>query len=93
MGTIGYVISWMVFGLIVGAIARAVYPGRQAMGLLMTMVLGVVGSLLGGFAAWMLTGGGEGDMFQGAGWIMSILGAIVVVWIGIFASKPKAIER
>ena len=87
MGLIGTIIAWAVFGLVVGAIARFLYPGRQPMSILMTMVLGVVGSLLGGLVSWMFGFDPEEGAFQGAGWIMSILGAIIVVWIGLYSSS------
>jgi uncharacterized membrane protein YeaQ/YmgE (transglycosylase-associated protein family) len=80
METLGAIIAWAFFGLIVGLIARFLVPGRQAMGMVMTMVLGVVGSLVGGFLSWVFTGGPE-EPFHPAGWIMSILGAILLVWI------------
>lgn len=72
------IIGWMLFGLIVGAIARFVYPGRQDVGLLRTMLLGVVGSFVGGFLAFLIFGG---SAFQASGWIGSILGSIVVLAI------------
>jgi uncharacterized membrane protein YeaQ/YmgE (transglycosylase-associated protein family) len=88
MGLLWSIITWAVFGLIVGAIARAIYPGRQPMGILMTMVLGIVGSLIGGFISWGLGfADAEGGPFQGAGWIMSLIGAVIVVWLGLFMSK------
>ena len=87
MGLIGSLISWALFGLIVGAIARMLYPGRQPMSILMTMVLGVIGSFVGGFISWMFGFDPEAGAFQDAGWIMSILGAIIVVWIGLYASS------
>lgn len=87
MGWIGSLISWAVFGLVVGAIARLLYPGRQSVGILMTMILGVIGSLVGGFVSWVFGFDPEAGAFQGAGWIMSILGAIIVVWLGLFASS------
>jgi uncharacterized membrane protein YeaQ/YmgE (transglycosylase-associated protein family) len=80
MDTIGAIISWAVFGLVVGAIARFLVPGRQNMSLIMTMILGIVGSLLGGVVA-SLFARGEIDGRHPAGWIMSIIGAILVVWI------------
>jgi uncharacterized membrane protein YeaQ/YmgE (transglycosylase-associated protein family) len=80
MNTIGAIISWAVFGLVVGAIARFLVPGRQNMSLIMTMILGIVGSLLGGVVA-SLFARGEIDATHPAGWIMSIIGAILVVWI------------
>jgi uncharacterized membrane protein YeaQ/YmgE (transglycosylase-associated protein family) len=88
---IGSIITWAVFGLVVGAIARLLYPGRQPMGILMTMVLGIVGSMLGGFVSWMVGFDPQDGPLQGAGWIMSIVGALVVVWSGLFiASRNDA---
>jgi uncharacterized membrane protein YeaQ/YmgE (transglycosylase-associated protein family) len=84
---IGSIISWAVFGLVVGAIARFLYPGRVSMGLLMTMVLGIIGSLVGGFITYLAGYDSLDGPFQGSGWIMSILGAIIVVWLGLFASS------
>jgi uncharacterized membrane protein YeaQ/YmgE (transglycosylase-associated protein family) len=85
------IIVWAVFGLIVGAIARLLYPGRQEIGLFATMILGIVGSLVGGFVSWLVTGGPEDGPFEGAGWIMSIVGALVVVWLYIaIASRRRA---
>jgi uncharacterized membrane protein YeaQ/YmgE (transglycosylase-associated protein family) len=97
METIGTIIAWAVFGLVVGAIARFLYPGRQPMGIMMTMVLGIVGSLLGGFVSWMLGFDPQDGPFQGAGWIMSIIGALIVVWSGLFMASrtdvPTTRER
>jgi uncharacterized membrane protein YeaQ/YmgE (transglycosylase-associated protein family) len=84
---IGSLIAWAVFGLIVGAIARLLYPGAQPMGLLMTMLLGVVGSLVGGFISWAFGFDPQDGPFQGAGWIMSILGALIVVWAALYAGS------
>jgi uncharacterized membrane protein YeaQ/YmgE (transglycosylase-associated protein family) len=81
------IITWIVFGLVIGAIARFIYPGSQPMGMLMTMVLGIVGSLVGGFVSWLFGFDPEDGPFQGAGWIMSIVGALIVVWLGLYASR------
>jgi uncharacterized membrane protein YeaQ/YmgE (transglycosylase-associated protein family) len=72
------IIGWIVFGLIVGAIAKLVMPGRDPGGIVVTMVLGVVGALLGGFLGRAL---GLYGPEQSAGWLMSIVGAIVVLMI------------
>ena len=77
METLWVVLSWMVFGLIAGAIARFLVPGRQAMGLVATMIIGVIGSLIGGGLTWLFTQ----DPMQPAGWIMSILGAVILLVI------------
>ena len=52
MGAIWSLITWAVFGLVIGLIARFLYPGNQPMSVLMTMVLGVVGSMVGGLISW-----------------------------------------
>lgn len=78
----------MLFGLLVGAIARAVYPGPQPMGLFKTMLLGVGGSLLGGFAGYLLAGG---SILQGAGWIGSLLGSVALIAINQ-RRAPQRIE-
>ncbi len=71
-----WIIGWMLFGLIVGAIARAAYPGPQPMGLFKTMLRGIAGSLLGGFVGYLIVGG---SILQAAGWVGSILGAVALV--------------
>jgi uncharacterized membrane protein YeaQ/YmgE (transglycosylase-associated protein family) len=76
---------WALFGLIIGAIARLLIPGRQPIGILRTILLGVVGSLLGGFIAWLFVGG---HPLQPSGWILSIIGAVLVLWIYV-ASKRR----
>lgn len=73
------IIGWVVFGLIAGLIARAVVPGKDDIGMLMTIVLGVIGSVVGGWVLGFFTVGFHG--FQPAGWIGSIIGAIIVLVI------------
>lgn len=74
------VVGWCVFGLIVGAIARFLMPGRQHMGWLLTMGLGIVGSFAGGFISLLIFGSSE-SLLNPAGWIMSIVGALIVLFI------------
>jgi uncharacterized membrane protein YeaQ/YmgE (transglycosylase-associated protein family) len=87
MALLGSLISWAVFGLVVGAIARMLYPGRQTMTYLMTMVLGIAGSLVGGAISWIFGFHPEMGPFHGAGWIMSIVGALIVVWGSLHLSS------
>lgn len=87
MFSLGLMLQWAVFGLVVGLIARMLYPGRQPMGFIATMFLGIVGSLLGGLMSYVLGFRPEDAAFSGAGWIMSIVGALIVVWIGLYASS------
>ena len=69
--------AWIGFGLVVGIIARFFWPGRQPVGCLGTILLGVAGSVVGGFITHALTG----DNYHPASWLMSIVGAIIVLWI------------
>jgi uncharacterized membrane protein YeaQ/YmgE (transglycosylase-associated protein family) len=73
-------IAFLLFGIIVGFLARALMPGRQSMGLLMTMVLGVVGSFIGGFLGSMLSGN-DYDRLHPAGILGSVVGALIVLAI------------
>lgn len=73
------IIGWVVFGLIVGFIARALVPGRDDIGLVRTILLGIVGSFVGGFLGSLLHFGGHG--LHPASWIGSIIGAIIVLVI------------
>ena len=70
------IIGWVVFGLVVGALAKVVMPGRDPGGIVLTMLLGIVGALLGGFLGRALGLYGPEDA---AGFLMSTLGAIVVL--------------
>ena len=70
------VLGWIFFGLIVGALAKLVMPGRDPGGIIVTMLLGIVGAVLGGFIGRSLGLYGPQD---GAGYLMSIVGAVVVL--------------
>jgi uncharacterized membrane protein YeaQ/YmgE (transglycosylase-associated protein family) len=72
------IILFLVFGLVVGLLARAIMPGSQKMGFAMTAILGVVGSFVGGFLASLMTNDRVTDL-NTAGIIGSIIGAIVVL--------------
>jgi uncharacterized membrane protein YeaQ/YmgE (transglycosylase-associated protein family) len=75
------VIGFLVFGLVVGLLARLLVPGRQHMGLLMTLLLGVVGSVIGGVVANALDTGDVWELnFLGA--VVAIVAAVVLILIG-----------
>ncbi|GAA4266223.1 GlsB/YeaQ/YmgE family stress response membrane protein [Frondihabitans peucedani] len=79
---IGLIISLIIVGLIAGFIARAVIPGRQSMGILKTIILGIIGSFVGGFLGFLIFQHDPMDgFFQPAGIIGSIIGAIIVLFI------------
>jgi uncharacterized membrane protein YeaQ/YmgE (transglycosylase-associated protein family) len=72
------ILGWIIFGLIVGAIAKLLMPGRDPGGIIVTMLLGIVGAVLGGFAGRALGWYGPEDT---AGIFVSILGAVVVLLV------------
>ena len=72
-------IGFIIVGFIVGVLARFFYPGAVNLGFWMTTLLGIGGSLVGGVVTSLLWRS-EGGRFPRAGWIMSILGAIVLIW-------------
>lgn len=90
MDTIGMIIGWAVFGLVAGAIARLLHPGRDSMGWLGTMILGVLGSFLGGGVGYLL--GFGTSPYQPGGWILSIVGAIVLLAMGAFVPNNRRIN-
>ena len=79
---------FLVFGFLVGLLARAIMPGRQSMGLIMTTVLGCVGSLIGGFVGSLISDS-EPTRIHAAGIIGSILGALAVLAIASTAGHRR----
>ena len=80
MGFFGF-IWWLVIGLIAGLLARLIMPGRDPMGLIATILLGIVGSILGGLVSMAIWGAERGGGIPRAGIIFSIIGAIIVLWV------------
>ena len=72
------VLGWIIFGVIVGAIAKLLMPGRDPGGFIVTMLLGIAGAVTGGFLGRVLGWYGPND---GAGFFMSLIGAILLLWI------------
>lgn len=70
------ILSWILFGLVVGIIAKLLMPGRDPGGFIVTILLGIAGALIGGFIGRAM---GFYGPDQGAGWLMSILGAIILL--------------
>ena len=72
------ILGWIVFGLIVGAIAKLVMPGRDPGGLLVTILLGIAGALVGGFLGRAL---GWYQPGEPAGFLMATLGAVLLLFM------------
>ncbi|MBV9593202.1 MAG: GlsB/YeaQ/YmgE family stress response membrane protein [Actinobacteria bacterium] len=79
---LGTIVGLIVIGLVAGAIARLIVPGRQHMSIIATIGLGIVGSFVGGFLGYALFHKDSQDGFvQPSGWIGSIIGALIVLLI------------
>ena len=90
-------LSWIITGLVVGLIARALVPGRQSMGLLLTIGLGIVGAFVGGLIAYLIwpdTWANDPNVNQmWPGWLMAILGGILVVGLYAAATNRRGVTR
>jgi uncharacterized membrane protein YeaQ/YmgE (transglycosylase-associated protein family) len=82
------VLGWILFGLIVGALAKLVMPGRDPGGIIVTMLIGIAGSLLGGFLGRAM---GMYGPSQTAGFLMSFLGAVVLLMLYRVIVRRRAI--
>ena len=72
------IIAWAVWGLFAGAVARLLRPGRQRIGILMTMVIGIVGSLAGGFIASDVLNIADHDNFDLGSFLIAVAGSFVL---------------
>ncbi len=84
---IGSLIGWVVLGLIAGFLARLIHPGSDAMGWVATIVLGVLGSLVGGGIAYVLKLGTS--PYEPGGWILATLGAVILLAMGWFGTRSR----
>ena len=87
MGWIGFIVGVLIVGLIAGLLARAIVPGKDAMGILPTILLGIVGSLIGSAVAYLL----KIEPGTVVTWLLAIAGAVVALLIynRIAASRNK----
>lgn len=75
------ILGWIVVGLVVGALAKLIMPGKDPGGIIITIVIGVVGGLLGGFVSSKLFGVSTGSFFDLRTWIIALIGALVLLLI------------
>ena len=83
------ILGWIVLGLIAGAIAKLILPGRQGGGWIITIILGIVGAILGGFLGNLLFNVQLGTFFDLRTWIIAIVGAIIVLLIYGLATRGR----
>lgn len=74
------IFSWALFGLVAGALAKWIYPGRQGYGIFKTMIIGIIGGVLGGWAGSTFFGVGTLG-FDWRSLLVAVLGAMFVIWI------------
>ena len=85
------ILGWILFGLIVGALAKLVMPGRDPGGIIVTMLLGIAGAVLGGFVGRALGLYGQGEA---AGFIMSFIGAVALLALyRVMVGRRRTIPR
>lgn len=83
-------LGWIVLGLIAGAIAKAILPGEQGGGWLATLLLGVVGAVLGGWIGSLIFGVGIEEFWSLSTWVLAIVGALIVLVIWGAITKNRA---
>jgi uncharacterized membrane protein YeaQ/YmgE (transglycosylase-associated protein family) len=84
------IIGWIVLGLIAGAIARLILPGKQAGGWIITLVLGVIGALLGGWLGSLIFDVNIDEFWSLSTWLLAIGGSIIVLLIyGALAGRNR----
>ena len=75
------IISWIIWGLFVGFLARLILPGRQPIGFLWTIALGVVGSLVGGFVATEILNIADNDEFDFGSFLIAVGTSVLLLWL------------
>lgn len=91
---LGLIVSIIIVGLIAGALARLVVPGRQHLSILMTIVLGIVGSFVGGFLGYLMFHKNAQDgFFQPAGILGSFIGAVIVLLLWLRLGDRRSVRR
>lgn len=90
---LGLIISLVIIGLIAGAVARLLVPGRQHIGILATIVLGIIGSFIGGFLGYLIFHkDSQNGFFQPSGIIGSIIGAVIALLIYLSVGSRRAVR-
>lgn len=87
-------IAWIVLGLLAGAIAKAIYPGRQGGGILSTMILGIIGAFVGGCIVTLLETGTlqlTAATLSIPGLIVAILGAMIAIFVWGLITRRSAV--
>lgn len=82
------ILAWILFGLVVGVIAKLLMPGRDPGGFIVTILVGIAGAVLGGFIGRAM---GFYGPDESAGWIISILGAMLLLFLYRMVARPRRV--
>lgn len=84
------ILSWIILGLVAGAIAKAIHPGRDPQGCIVTMIIGIVGAILGGFIATNLLGWGSVNGFNLYSILVATAGAVLALAIYTAVTRRRS---
>ncbi len=77
----GAILSWILFGLVAGAIAKALHPGKDPGGWIVTILIGIAGALVGGYLGQFLGFASAGEKWSLPGFIFAVIGAVLLLWL------------
>ncbi len=86
-------LGWIVLGLVAGAIAKLIMPGNDPGGFIITMLLGIIGALLGGYLGSRFFGIGLESFWNLQTWIVAIIGSLILLGIYHLVTRRRAVER
>ena len=75
------VLSWILFGLIAGAIAKAIHPGKDHGGWIVTIIIGILGGIVGGAIGMYVLGWNDVNGFNFRSFLLAVVGAVLLLWI------------
>jgi uncharacterized membrane protein YeaQ/YmgE (transglycosylase-associated protein family) len=86
------ILGWIVVGLVVGALAKLIMPGKDPGGIIVTILIGIVGAILGGFIGKAIFGGGLGGFFDLRTWVLGLIGSLILlgIWRVIAGRRARA---
>jgi uncharacterized membrane protein YeaQ/YmgE (transglycosylase-associated protein family) len=85
------ILAWIILGLIAGAIAKAIMPGRDPGGFIVTALIGIVGAVVGGFLGQSLLGVGQTSGVNLPSILTAIVGSLIVLWIYRMVTRRSAV--
>jgi len=85
-------LSWILFGLVAGAIAKAIHPGKDPGGWIATIIIGILGAVVGGAIGYYLLGWDNQTGWNFRSLLIAVLGSIFLLWIYRLATRNKRVD-